>query len=90
MFKKSAKFVGTLDENDILRIKISETQELEEAPKSIPSPKRAPIPQITSEGYHDLNLSLSDGQTAKLLIPKNISKQDVEKLKKMLDVLVSE
>jgi len=86
-FKRSARFVGALDENNILMTKTSETQEPGEVPESVS--EQISIPPVSS-GYHNLSLSLSNGQSAKLIIPKNISKEDVEKLKKMLDVLVSE
>ncbi len=91
VFKQSALFAHALDENDKLRTTSIEAQESEtsETALSLAQTQQTQV-DVTLRGYHDLSVSLSNGQILKLSIPANISKQDVEKIKKMLDVLVGE
>jgi hypothetical protein len=91
VFKQSARYANALDEESKLQTLNIENKRLEtsETPLDSTKTKQTQIESI-SQGCHNLNLSLSNGQILKLSIPVNISKQEVEKIKKMLDVLVIE
>jgi hypothetical protein len=42
-----------------------------------------------STSFHNISVSLSNGKKAKIILPQDASEDDIERLKKMLDVLKS-
>ncbi len=89
VFRESALFAHALDEDDRLRTTNIEAQESVTSETALgPTETQQTQVDVTSRRYHDLSVSLSSGETLKLSIPASISRQDVEKIKKMLDVLV--
>jgi hypothetical protein len=47
-------------------------------------------PKRSVEGYHKIDFVISTGKTATVLLPQDITKKDVDKLKGLLDVFISE
>jgi len=83
-FISSGKLVGVIGEDNILRVDLEETEKEEE--EGVEGPV---VPSETFE-MHNLEIVLSSGKKAKLSIPSNISKNDKERLKRILDTLTSE
>lgn len=90
VFVNSAKLAGVLGGDNYLQVNQvyaslsgetvpSETEVLEVEPKG------APTGQVQS-----LKISLSNGKSATINVPADISKADIERLKRMLDLLVVE
>lgn len=90
VFVNSAKFSGVLGGDDYLQVNQTYASlSGEEAPveTEVPEgePKGAPTGQAQS-----LKVSLSNGKSATINVPADIGKADVERLKKMLDLLIIE
>jgi len=50
--------------------------------------KEEPTGSREEESYHNISFALTEGKKAKIILPSDISKEDIEKIKKMLDALI--
>ncbi|MBA7691801.1 hypothetical protein ES703_100355 [subsurface metagenome] len=90
VFVSSAKLAGVLGDNNVLQVEqpyeaitgeaLSAETEIHETGQKPP-----PMGQV-----HSLKLVLSSGKSAAITVPDDITKTDVERLKKMLDLLAVE
>jgi len=90
VFVSSAKFAGVLGDDNVLRVgqtyeaiageALSVETEIHETVQGTPA-----MGQV-----HSLKVALSSGKSAAITVPSDISKTDIEKLKKMLDLLAVE
>lgn len=90
VFANSAKFASVLGGDNYLQVNqvyASLSGETIPSETEVPEvePKGAPMGQVQS-----LKVVLSNGKSATINVPADISKADIERLKKMLDLLVVE
>ena len=89
VFVSSAKYAGVLGDNNILQTgRVYEAiagEELSAETEIHETGQKPPMGQV-----HALKLALSGGKSAAITVPSDITKADVERLKKMLDLLVME
>jgi hypothetical protein len=64
--------IATFDKLDVIEESMEENEESESLPKS---------------SLHKLDLTLSEGRNARIIVPNDIKESEIEKLKKLLDVL---
>ena len=90
IFVSSAKFAEVLGDDNVLQVgrtcetiageALSVEPEIDETGQKTP-----PMGQV-----HSLKLGLSSGKSATIIVPSDITKADIERLKRMLDLLVIE
>ena len=73
---------------------ITRTDEIHEVPQKAEEQK-SPIPKeevVSVDDYEiqTVNLTLSEGRNAKLIVPCNLSKKEAERLQKQIDIFVTE
>ncbi len=89
VFVDSAKFAEVLGDDNVLQV--SQTYEAiggGELPAEAEPPETGPKPPMGQ--VHSLKLALSSGKSAAITVPSDITKADVERLKRMLDLLATE
>ncbi len=90
VFVSSAKYAGVLGDDNVL--KVGQTYEAvggETLPAETEIPETGQKPPSTGQ-VHSLKLTLSSGKSVAITVPSDISKTDIERLKKMLDLLAVE
>jgi hypothetical protein len=90
VFVNSARFAGVLGEGNALQV----GQQFEAIRGEVPTPESG-IPETGQKlppmgQVHSLKLTLSSGKAVAITVPSDITRGDVERLKKMLDLLVIE
>jgi len=90
VFISSAKFAGVLGDNNVLQVGQTYEAVAGEVPSAEPEIPETEQGMPTMGQVHSLKLVLSSGKSAQITVPSDVTKTDVEKLKKMLDLLAVE
>ena len=90
VFVNSAKSAGVLGDNNILQVGQTYAAITGEALPAEPEISEAGQKPSPMAQVHSLKLTLSSGKAVAITVPSDITKADVERLKKMLDLLAIE
>lgn len=90
VFVSSAKFAEVLGDDNVLQVGQTYEAVAGEVPSAEPETSEIGQRMPTMGQVHSLKLALSSGRSAQITVPSDITKTDVEKLKKMLDLLAVE
>lgn len=88
VFFDSAKYVGVLSKDNFLDVSEAVEPPQEEVKETKESDEQAFSGSTT--GTQSIKVTLSGGTTGMITVPNTITKKDVERLKKILDLLVVE
>ena len=90
VFVNSAKFAGVLGDDNVLQVGQTYEAITGEA-VSVETEIHETVQGTSAMGQvHSLKMALSSGKSAAITVPSDISKTDIEKIKKMLDLLAAE
>src|SRR5208337_23934 len=97
-FIESARYANVLRDNKLLvtSAKVEKTEsssQKEITPQNLEQPalvKESNFDSYVKDEYHKLELVISNGKKAIVVIPKESKKEDIEKLQKLLGVFISE
>lgn len=84
VFVQSAKYVGLLSDEGILGGEITPS-DVEGPPIGVKGP-----PALAKGETQSIQIALSSGKIASITLPSDVAKSDIERLKKMLDLLAIE
>lgn len=93
VFVRSAKYAGLLSEDNVLRVS-GEVEPRREKAKEAEEARVVKggedVLSSSTAGIQSVKVTLSGGATGTITVPNTITKKDVERLKKMLDLLLIE
>ena len=87
VFLSSAKYVGVLSDDNILRTG-ERAESIREESREAQEDEQ--VLSGSASGMQSVKVTLSGGTTGTILIPNTVTKKDVERLKQMLDLMIIE